>query len=151
MLISNLVKNFQGKRILVTGDTYIDREIYGLVNRLAPEAPVPVVKASHQRFIPAGAANVAKNIASLGGNPILHGHFGDDAGSHKILSLLSEDGIEVLSHSFQQASPLTERYRIFASSQQLIQLLKKPTLHPAGDTADLLGEYLVIQGRCMPW
>jgi D-sedoheptulose 7-phosphate isomerase len=146
MLISNLVKNFQGKRILVTGDTYIDREIYGLVNRLAPEAPVPVVKASHQRFIPAGAANVAKNIASLGGNPILHGHFGDDAGSHKILSLLSEDGIEVLSHSFQQASPLTERYRIFASSQQLIQLLKKPTLHPAGDTADLLGEYLSHSG-----
>ena len=75
MLTQDVVNQFRHQTILVAGDTYVDREIYGDVLRLAPEAPVPVVKVKSKRFVPGGAANVAKNIALLGGKAILCGSF----------------------------------------------------------------------------
>ena len=73
MLVSELVNQFRNQAILITGDTYIDHEIYGSVLRLAPEAPVPVVKVQSKRFVPGGAANIAKNISLLGGTAFLYG------------------------------------------------------------------------------
>ncbi len=147
MLISELVKTFQGRVILVTGDTYIDREIYGQVERLAPEAPVPVVKASRKRSLPAGAANVAKNIASLGGEPLLFGRFGNDSASREILSLLESDEIKVSRPSADAISLLPERFRIFAANQQIIQLLRKAVMPEVHDVEETLADFLAACGN----
>src|SRR5438876_6751783 len=95
MLVSDLVNQFKNQSILVTGDTYIDREFYGEVSRLAPEAPVPVVRVKSKRFIPGGAANVAKNISLLGGHAVLYGDFGVDQANREILERLQLDNIQV--------------------------------------------------------
>ena len=95
MLVSDLVNQFKEQSILVTGDTYIDYEIYGEVLRLAPEAPVPVVKVKSKRFIPGGGANIAKSISLLGGNAFLYGYFGADEASQEILDRLHLDKIRV--------------------------------------------------------
>jgi D-sedoheptulose 7-phosphate isomerase len=126
MLVSDLVNQFRNQAILVTGDTYIDHEIYGNVLRLAPEAPVPVVKVESRRFIPGGAANIAKNISLLGGTAFLYGYFGADDASQEILYRLHLDRIQVPSSPPSPTLRLPERFRIFAANQQLIQILQKP-------------------------
>ena len=127
MLVSDLVNQFKHQSILVMGDTYIDCEIYGSVSRLAPEAPVPVVKVNSKRFIPGGAANVAKNISLLGGHAVLYGDFGDDQANLEINQWLRSNDSQTSSPAFSISSRLPERYRIFASNQQLVQILKKPS------------------------
>ena len=127
MLVQEIVNQFRLQTILVLGDTYIDREIYGDVLRLAPEAPVPVVKVSSKRLIPGGAANIAKNISLLGGQAILCGAFGTDDISRKMLNGLPEL-FKLLTVPVDADFRLPERNRIFAANQQLLQIWKKPTI-----------------------
>src|SRR5512137_569603 len=72
------VGNFRSKRILVFGDLMLDRFIWGAVSRISPEAPVPVVEIKTESTRLGGAANVASNIASLGGTPVPLGVIGND-------------------------------------------------------------------------
>ena len=127
MLVSDLVNQFKQQSILVTGDTYIDYEIYGTVARLAPEAPVPVVKVNSRRLIPGGAANVAKNIALLGAQVILYADFGEDKNNLEINQWLRSNDSPTCSLTQSTHSRLPERYRIFASNQQLLQLFRNPS------------------------
>ena len=69
---------FAGKRIAVVGDLMLDRYFWGAVSRISPEAPVPVVEVEEESTRLGGAANVANNIASLGGVPVMFGVVGDD-------------------------------------------------------------------------
>jgi len=124
VLAQDVVNQFRHQTILVTGDTYVDREIYGEVSRLAPEAPVPVVRVKSNRSIPGGAANVAKNISQLGGKAILCGSFGDDQVSREMLKESAISGLLTLSPRLRFRLP--ERYRIFAANQQLLQVWQKP-------------------------
>ena len=124
MLTSELVDQFRKQSILVAGDTYIDREIYGDVLRLAPEAPVPIVKVKSRRLIPGGAANVAKNIAMLGGKSFLHCGLAPDTAARKILDGLCSEGVEISMPPVATPSRLPERYRIFAASQQMLQIFR---------------------------
>jgi len=70
---AELLGMFSGKRILVAGDLVLDHYLEGEVSRISPEAPVPVVSLGEnpERWIPGGAANVALNVLSLGGSPVL--------------------------------------------------------------------------------
>ena len=141
MLISELVHQFQNCSVLVTGDAYMDRETYGQVDRLAPEAPVPVLKTLSNRSLPGGAANVARNIARLGGQALLFGHFGAEPISRELLEQLGPDGVVCSPPSLTGSSNLAERYRFFAANQQLIQLLRKSSTEEAGGAAAKLGEF----------
>jgi len=76
-----IAKSFAGKKILVVGDLMLDRYVSGSVHRISPEAPVPVVLVSGQSCSPGGAANVSSNIQSLGGQAIMVGTVGRDAGA----------------------------------------------------------------------
>ena len=71
-------KQLEEARILVLGDIMLDRYVRGDVNRISPEAPVPVVRVTRERNLLGGAANVAMNISSLGANAILIGYLGND-------------------------------------------------------------------------
>ena len=69
---------FANKRIAVVGDLMLDRYFWGTVSRISPEAPVPIVEVDEESTRLGGAANVANNIASLGGIPLLIGVVGKD-------------------------------------------------------------------------
>ncbi len=73
-----MIARFPGVRVGVLGDLMVDRFIYGDARRLSPEAPVPVVQITRRTTQPGGAANVANNVLSMGGQLSLFGVLGDD-------------------------------------------------------------------------
>ena len=80
-----LVSRFVDVPVLVVGDVMLDRFIVGRVTRISPEAPVPVVQFQSEHFRLGGAANVAHNIAALGGKPILIGVAGTDSAGDRLV------------------------------------------------------------------
>ena len=106
--------------VLVFGDIILDRYISGSVDRVSPEAPVPVLKPSNEEIRLGGAANVALNLSSLGSNTTLIGVTGKDESSTKIIDLLKKNNIKkALSKSNH---PTISKLRILASQQQLIRI-----------------------------
>ncbi len=81
--------NWQGKKIAVIGDVMLDHYIEGDIDRISPEAPVPILAKNCDRFVPGGAANVAANVASLGGQAYLFGVIGKDDRGDILLGKLS--------------------------------------------------------------
>jgi D-glycero-beta-D-manno-heptose-7-phosphate kinase len=82
--LNQIQKGFAGKRVAVVGDLMLDRYFWGKVSRISPEAPVPVVEIDNESTRLGGAANVANNIASLGGVPMMIGVVGNDAGAESL-------------------------------------------------------------------
>ncbi len=76
--IGSWIERFAATKVLVLGDVMLDRYVHGRVERMSPEAPIPVLRIEDERVAPGGAANVARNVASLGGRAILIGVTGDD-------------------------------------------------------------------------
>ena len=106
--------------VLVFGDIILDRYISGSVDRVSPEAPVPVLKPSNEEIRLGGAANVALNLSSLGSNTTLIGVTGKDESSTQIIDLLKKNNIKkALSKS---KHPTISKLRILASQQQLIRI-----------------------------
>ena len=106
--------------VLVFGDIILDRYISGSVDRVSPEAPVPVLKPSNEEIRLGGAANVALNLSSLGSNTTLIGVTGKDESSNQIIDLLKKNNIKkALSKS---KHPTISKLRILASQQQLIRI-----------------------------
>ncbi len=83
-VLAAAVGRLRGKRILVVGDLMLDRFVWGVVSRISPEAPVPVVEVRRETTCLGGAANVAANIRALGGNPIPVGIIGEDAEGQRL-------------------------------------------------------------------
>ena len=142
MLPLALVSQFKDQCVLVTGDTHIDREVYGDVHRLAPEVPVPVLQIKSKRSIPGGAANVARNISRLGGTALLYGFFESDEASRGILQELRAENIQVLSSPPSSPFRLPERRRFFADNHQLIQILQRPSIDNYADSLPPLAEFI---------
>ena len=106
--------------VLVFGDIILDRYISGSVDRVSPEAPVPVLKPSNEEIRLGGAANVALNLSSLGSNTTLIGVTGKDESSTQIIDLLKKNNIKkALSKSNH---PTISKLRILASQQQLLRI-----------------------------
>src|SRR3954451_23844336 len=94
MTVSNLSPQQLAKaRVLVVGDAMLDRYWYGAVDRISPEAPVPVVRVSREEERMGGAANVAYNIVTLGAQASLPTVAGEDEASHKLEALVAKTGI----------------------------------------------------------
>lgn len=113
-----------GRRILVVGDLILDHYLEGLVERVSPEAPVPVVTLSRdaERSLPGGAANVAMNIRSLGSLPVSAGLVGDDEHGRLLRSLLSAAGADVSCVLTDAGRPTTTKTRIMARHQQILRI-----------------------------
>ena len=89
--LQHLLGEVPGKRVACVGDLMVDRFIYGAVNRVSPEAPIPVLVRTHELKMLGAAGNVARNIAALGGSVALVGLIGGDAEGHEALRLVGED------------------------------------------------------------
>jgi rfaE bifunctional protein kinase chain/domain len=108
-------------RVLVVGDVMLDRYWYGAVDRISPEAPVPVVRITREEERNGGAANVAYNVVTLGAQASLLTVVGDDEASHKLEALVAKTGIHT--HFGRDADlKTTVKLRIIGRQQQLLRL-----------------------------
>jgi len=112
---------FNKARVLVVGDVMLDRYWHGPTQRISPEAPVPIVNVNHNEDRPGGAANVALNIASLGGKATLVGMCGTDEAANVLETHLASMGIDC-EFDQQQTIPTITKLRVLSRNQQLIRL-----------------------------
>jgi D-glycero-beta-D-manno-heptose-7-phosphate kinase len=120
--LEELFAGMKGKRIAVVGDLMLDRYIWGNVNRISPEAPVPVVDMEQEQARLGGAANVAMNIKSLGGNPLLIGIIGDDNSGRQLSDLMHENKFSTDGIIIDTTRPTTVKTRVIANSQHIVRI-----------------------------
>ena len=108
-------------RVLVVGDVMLDRYWFGDVSRISPEAPVPIVHVKKTEERPGGAANVARNIASLGGQATLLSVVGDDEAGRTLAELLVKENVATHFHT-DASLPTTVKLRVFGRQQQLMRI-----------------------------
>ncbi|HAY47115.1 MAG TPA: D-glycero-beta-D-manno-heptose-7-phosphate kinase [Gammaproteobacteria bacterium] len=113
--------SFSDARVLVVGDAMLDRYWLGDVDRISPEAPVPVVAVAEQQARAGGAANVAQNIASMSANATLLCVTGDDASADELEALLTAEHVGTALIR-EVGARTTEKFRVLARNQQLIRL-----------------------------
>jgi len=110
------------RRVLVVGDLILDRYLSGEVPRISPEAPVPVVHVRGEEERAGGAANVAANVASLGGRPLLVGVCGRDAAGRLLRERVRRAGVPVCGVRIDPTRPTVEKTRILARHQQMLRV-----------------------------
>jgi D-beta-D-heptose 7-phosphate kinase/D-beta-D-heptose 1-phosphate adenosyltransferase len=120
-LLSLIESGFGALRILIIGDVMLDRSIWGDVDRISPEAPVPVLRSVRTTSAPGGAANVAMNLVGLGVNVAQAGFWGDDAEMRELRALLAPANVD-LSGMISSGNPTISKTRITSRNQQLLRL-----------------------------
>src|SRR5437867_1627456 len=133
--LRQIVSRFAGRRIAVLGDLMLDRYVWGRVERISPEAPVPVVEIERETYALGGAGNVAANLRSLGAEPVLIAAVGDDADGKVLCRALAGRGVAPRRVITDPARPTTVKTRIIAHSQQVVRADRE-------SRADLDGEAL---------
>ncbi len=114
--------NWSGKKILVAGDLILDHFVRGVVKRISPEAPVPVVEVEDEHFVLGGAANVASNIKALGGVPFLVGAIGDDRSGVDFIQLMQYSGLTPDGVFQVHGRPTSVKTRVIANHQQVVRV-----------------------------
>ncbi len=122
-----LLARFKKKRIVVVGDLILDRYVTGKVGRISPEAPVPVVNVEGDRALPGGAANVALNIQTLGGNAAIVGVAGNDSEGHELVSILKAEGINTDGVMHSDLVRTSVKTRVMAERQQIVRVDRENT------------------------
>jgi D-glycero-beta-D-manno-heptose-7-phosphate kinase len=120
--ISALLKDFESHRILVIGDVMVDAYLWGVVSRISPEAPVPVVNYLTAEKRPGGAANVALNIHSLGAMPLICSVIGADEDGSALRAMIKELGMPDEGLIVSEKRNTTIKTRIIAGRQQLLRI-----------------------------
>lgn len=113
--------SFEHLHALVVGDIILDHYLIGKVERISPEAPVPVVLHEEERYRLGGAANVALNMAALGATPHLVAVVGQDEGGARLVDLLEQEGIVHNTLVKEEQRVTTQKTRILARQQQLVR------------------------------
>lgn len=125
--IFKLDENLKDKKIAVIGDMMLDSYYWGSINRISPEAPVPVLEVDNEFSRFGGAMNVAKNIQSLGGIPFPIGVMGNDSDSAIFRKLLSESNIDGNGLIKDSSRHTTTKTRVIAHKQHVIRIDKENT------------------------
>lgn len=127
------VLGFEGARVIVIGDAMLDRYVDGAVERISPEAPIPVLRVRDDRSVAGGAANAAMNIAALGVRTTLVAAWADDEAGRELERLLAVSGIETISVR-RGTAPTIEKLRVVAGAQQIVRVDREDT-RPLSDGA----------------
>jgi len=120
--IENILNQFESKRVLVIGDSMIDAYMWGEVNRMSPEAPVPIVEINKRESRLGGAANVALNIQSLGANPVLFSSIGSDYYGDLFLKLMEEQNLSTEGIQRISNRNTTVKTRIISDNKHLLRI-----------------------------
>ncbi|MES1982528.1 MAG: D-glycero-beta-D-manno-heptose-7-phosphate kinase [Pseudomonadota bacterium] len=122
VLPPHALPSFTNARILVIGDVMLDRYWFGDVQRISPEAPVPVLKVARVEERPGGAANVARNVAALGAQCILLSVVGEDEAGIRLEQLLAEQANVTALLQRDETISTTIKLRAVARQQQLLRI-----------------------------
>lgn len=137
--LAEILSRFEKLTILVLGDCMLDRYIWGAVDRISPEAPVPVVRLTSESVRLGGAANVAANLVALGARVRLLGVAGADAPARLLRDALRDRGIDDAAVVEDASRPTTVKERVIAQSQQVVRIDRES----AADIEPALADRLV--------
>lgn len=118
----NYIEEFKTKKILIVGDIMLDSYLYGKVNRISPEAPIPIVSVTSREYRPGGAANVAFNIKSLGAEVIVCSVIGNDDKAEIFKNILKENNLTDIGIIESAERKTTVKHRIISAGQHLLRV-----------------------------
>ncbi len=133
-----VVARFAGRRVAVMGDCMLDRYLWGRVDRISPEAPVPVVEVERETSALGGAGNVAANLATLDAQPFLLTVVGDDENGRRLRESLAARGLDPRGIVTDPDRPTTVKTRIVAHAQQVVRADRESRAHVAGAALESL-------------
>lgn len=120
--LKEILKIFENKKIVVIGDLILDKYIFGEVDRISPEAPVPIVRVLKEKYVSGGAANVAANISTLMGKPFLFGIVGNDQYKDILLQNIKDMNIPTSGIFTDSNKTTTRKTRVIGLNQQLLRI-----------------------------
>ncbi len=146
--LEHLLDEIRKRKILVVGDLILDRYLFGKVDRISPEAPVPIVEVEKEEHRLGGACNVANNLRALGAEVYLCGIVGKDTGGEILKKLLKDKGIKDLTVE-DAGRKTTVKTRIISMSQQLIRIDEEDKRPASGKVLSNLLEMLDVECECI--
>jgi rfaE bifunctional protein kinase chain/domain len=126
-LMTDILKGFENKRVLIVGDVMVDKYMWGEINRMSPESPVPVVDIINRENRLGGAANVALNILSLGAEPILFSVIGKDKNGGELLNLLDKQNIDKQGILVIDKRITTVKTRVISEGNHILRIDEEQT------------------------
>ncbi|MCK5450879.1 MAG: D-glycero-beta-D-manno-heptose-7-phosphate kinase [Candidatus Omnitrophica bacterium] len=141
-VLSDIVKKFDKKKVVVIGDLLLDQFIWGEVSRISPEAPVPVVWVKDEGFMPGGACNVASNLTKFGAEVSLVGIVGDDEKAGILKGQLKGTGIKTDGIITDKTRPTVLKTRVIAHHQQVVRIDRERIDHVEGKYFKKIQDYL---------
>ena len=142
-----LVRRLRGVRVLVVGDLMLDHYIRGRVERISPEAPVPVVHVTEEEDRPGGAGNVVSNVAALGGRASIAGIVGRDAAGARLRVALERLGADTGGIVATREGRTIRKTRIIAHHQQVVRFDREGAAAPDGASARRLQAWVLARLR----
>jgi D-beta-D-heptose 7-phosphate kinase/D-beta-D-heptose 1-phosphate adenosyltransferase len=136
--VQEILDGFEGRRVLVLGDVMLDRYLWGRGVRISPEAPVPIVETRDQTHRLGGAANVARNIAVMGGRPRLVGVIGSDPEGEILGSVMKDAGLSADGLVVDEGRPTTLKTRVVARGQQIVRADRESRHEIRGEILDAI-------------
>jgi rfaE bifunctional protein kinase chain/domain len=121
-LIAHLFDSFNQLNVLIIGDVMVDSYLWGKVDRISPEAPVPIVTVKSRENRLGGAANVALNIKALGANPILCSVVGNDQKGKEFLDIMKEQDMETTGILRSDERITTTKFRVIGNKMQMLRV-----------------------------
>lgn len=136
--LTGLFEDFKQLEVMVVGDVMIDAYVFGTVDRISPEAPVPVVAVKERISRLGGAANVALNIHALGARPVLVSVIGNDSRAGEFIQLLDKENLAVEGIIQSKERPTTTKFRIIGNRVQMLRVDEEITSDIGDDEAEEL-------------
>ena len=115
--LGDVLQSLGSPRLVVVGDLILDRYLTGVVDRISPEAPVPVLKVRNTEYSCGGASSVVANIAALQGKPVCLGLIGDDANGQRLRELLEQAGADTSGLLLTPDRPTITKKRLIGLAQ----------------------------------
>jgi rfaE bifunctional protein kinase chain/domain len=141
MKYEEILRRFRKRNVLVIGDLILDHYIWGRVNRISPEAPVPVVEVTRESFMLGGAANVAHNIVAMGGKAAVVGMSGKDIAGSTLFEMLRGRGVGC-EGIFVENRPTTVKTRVIAHNQQVVRFDREDSKYVGGKILKGVADYI---------
>ena len=141
--LAELVTGLAKRRILVVGDYMLDRYLWGSVDRISQEAPIPVLKVDRRDHRPGGAGSVAATLAALGARAVAAGTVGQDADGKLLRGLLRASGVSTAGILTDRSRPTTVKTRMIARSQQMLRVDEESSAEIDAAMAARLGAFCV--------
>ena len=138
--LEGLLEAFEGLRLLVVGDVFLDEYLLGDVHRISPEAPVPVVRVQGESAVLGGAGNVVRNVVALSAGCRFCSVVGDDLAGTRIRALLRELEVDDAGLVVEEGRPTSRKTRVVARLQQIVRLDRETLDPPREGSLQRVGE-----------